>query len=285
MQTKHNFSLKIKGQETILDRPWIMGILNLTPDSFYDGGEIESVEVAVNKVRRLLSEGADIIDIGAMSSRPYSQEISVEEELSRLKTILPELKIQFSHTIFSIDTYRSIVAEFALKHGVSIINDITAGMKDEQILRLAAESNTPYIAMHMQGNPENMQANPSYKNIVDELKQFFNSRFELYEKIGLKQRILDVGFGFGKSIEDNYKLLFHLPEFQEFNCPLLVGISRKSMIYKPLNISPSDALTGTTALHFEALQRGANILRVHDVKEAKQVVDLFQLYQSVNKPN
>jgi dihydropteroate synthase len=284
-QDNTNFSLTIKGRQWLIDKPVIMGILNLTPDSFYDGGTNSTIDIAMESVKQMLSEGAEIIDIGAMSSRPYSKEISLEEELSRLKNILPELQVQFPNNIFSIDTYRSEVAEFAIKNDISIVNDITAGLKDKRIIELAAESKTPYIAMHMQGNPEQMQSNPRYTNIVEELKKFFEERIELYEKLGLKEVILDVGFGFGKSIEDNYRLLNHLPEFEVFNLPVLVGISRKSMIYKPLDISPAEALTGTTALHFEALQRGANILRVHDVNAAKQVVDLFQLYQSANKPN
>jgi dihydropteroate synthase len=282
MQSNHKFSLTVKGKPWKISKPIVMGILNLTPDSFYDGGTNSTIDIAINKVRQMLVDGAEIIDIGAMSSRPFSHEITVEEELSRLKFILPELQIQFPNHIFSIDTYRSEVAEFAIKNGISIINDITAGTKDENIIRLAAESKTPYIAMHMQGSPETMQSNPNYKNIVEELIIYFQNRLELYEKNGLHDVILDVGFGFGKSIEDNYSLLKNLNQFQSLLKPILVGISRKSMIYKPLNISPQDALSGSSALHFEALRQGANILRVHDVKEAKQVVDLFILYDNLN---
>lgn len=281
MQSKYNFSLNLRGKPWQINNPIIMGILNLTPDSFYDGGTNSTINLAIKKVNQMLSDGAEIIDIGAMSSRPFSQEISIEEELNRLKTILPELKIQFPITIFSIDTYRSEVAEFALKNGVSIINDITAGTKDNRILSIAKEYQAPYIAMHMQGTPDSMQVNPIYTNIKDELYAYFNEKLEIFSKLGLIDVIIDVGFGFGKSIEENYILLKHLNQFQGLSRPVLVGISRKSMIYKPLNISSYDALIGSSALHFEALRQGTNILRVHDVKEAKQVVELFNIYDKV----
>lgn len=281
-QNNRNFSISIKGKPIDFSSPWIMGILNLTPDSFYDGNENLTIQKAIDNVSKMIHDGADIIDIGAMSSRPFSLEISLEEELRRLNAILPNLMNQFPNTLFSIDTYRSEVAEFAINHGISIINDITAGAKDKRILELARDSQLPYIAMHMQGSPISMQVKPSYKNIMEELTQFFQDKLEEFDKIGLQNIILDPGFGFGKSLEDNYSLLGHLSDFHSLNCPLLVGISRKSMIYKPLEISPSEALTGTIALHFEALRQGANIVRVHDVKEAKQVVDLYRIYKHSN---
>lgn len=282
IQTKSNFSLNIHGNIVILDRPYIMGILNLTPDSFYDGGQNSNHTIIIDKVAKMIDEGADIIDIGAMSSRPYSEEIPVSEELSRVRGILPLIKKAFPNTILSIDTYRTEIAEYAVNNGVSIINDITAGKKDEQILTIAKKYRTPYIAMHMLGMPQTMQNNLSYDNILSELMYFFSERLQLFAKIGLSDVILDVGFGFGKSIEDNFRLLKNLSYFNALNCPILAGISRKSMIYKPLNLSPKEALNGTTALHFEALRQGAHILRVHDVKEAKQVVDLFTIYKMAN---
>lgn len=282
MQTKHNFSLRIQGKQIQFDRPQIMGILNLTPDSFYDGGTNTTIELAISKVKTMFNQGADIIDIGAMSSRPYSIEISIDEELNRLKNILPELKNQFQNKLFSIDTYRSEVAEFAINNGISIINDITAGDKDPRILTIAKEYRVPYIAMHMKGTPQIMQANPSYINICEEIYSYFFDKIEIYTKLGLKDVVLDVGFGFGKSIEDNYTLLKNLNLFQKLNFPILVGVSRKSMIYKPLNILPKNALNGSTALHFEALRQGASILRVHDILEAKEVLDLYSIYDKVN---
>jgi len=259
-----------------------MGILNLTPDSFYDGGQNSNQSIIIDKIAKMIDEGADIIDIGAMSSRPYSEEIPVIEELNRVRSILPLIKKEFPNLILSIDTYRAEIAEYAADNGVSIINDITAGKKDEKILYIAKKYRTPYIAMHMLGMPQTMQINYSYENILSEIIFFFSERLQVFAKIGLSDVILDVGFGFGKSIEDNYQLLKNLSYFNSLNCPMLVGISRKSMIYKPLNLSPKEALNGTTALHFEALRQGAHILRVHDVKEAKQVVDLFAIYKKAN---
>ena len=273
------FSLNIKGELYRIDEPKIMGILNLTPDSFYDGGHCTSTKDFLTHTEKMLSEGADIIDLGAMSSRPFSKELPLEAEFKRVQNILPDLINEFPKTIFSIDTYRSEVAEYAVDHGVSIINDITAGTKDEEILNIARKYNAPYIAMHMQGMPENMQILPKYQHIVQDVMYFFSERLQAMRRIGIADIILDVGFGFGKSQLDNFSLLKNLAIFQEFDCPILVGISRKSMIYKCLELSPQEALNGTTALHFEALRNGAHILRVHDVKEAKEVVKLFKEYQ------
>ena len=279
--SQRKFSLNIKGELYRIDEPKIMGILNLTPDSFYDGGHCTSTRDFLTQTEKMLSEGADIIDIGAMSSRPFSKELPLEEELKRVENVLPDLISHFPKTIFSIDTYRSAVAEYALDHGVRIINDITAGTKDEEILNIARKYNAPYIAMHMQGMPENMQILPEYQHIVQEVMYFFSERLHTMRRIGITDIILDVGFGFGKSQSDNFALLKNLAIFQEFDCPILVGISRKSMIYKCLDLSPKEALNGTSALHFEALRNGAHILRVHDVKEAVEVVKLYKEYQKV----
>ncbi len=276
---KKLYSLNIKGKLWTIDQPKIMGILNLTPDSFFDGGQQQSHKEILKHIENMLMLGADIIDIGAMSSRPYSQELSEQEELSRLRGVLSSIIKEFPQTIFSIDTYRSTVANYALDQGVSIINDITAGTKDEQILVVAKRFNAPYIAMHMKGSPVNMQDNPNYENIITEILYFFSQRLQIMRKIGISDIILDVGFGFGKTMSDNYKLLKNLAVFQEFYCPILVGLSRKSMIYKCLDSSPQEALNGTSTLHFEALRNGAKILRVHDVKEAVEVVKLYREYE------
>jgi dihydropteroate synthase len=277
--SKPIYHLNIKGKLYPLDEPKIMGILNLTPDSFFDGGLYSTTKDFITQTEKMLLEGADFIDIGAMSSRPFSKELPLEEELERVQKVLPELLKKFPNTIFSIDTYRSAVAEYALDQGVCIINDITAGSKDPKLIELAKNYQTPYIAMHMQGKPETMQLNPNYQNIVQEILYFFSQRIQAMRKAGLIDIILDVGFGFGKSQIDNFNLLKNLSIFNEFECPILVGISRKSMIYKCLDIAPQEALNGTSALHFEALRNGAHILRVHDVKEAKEIVKLFIEYQ------
>jgi dihydropteroate synthase len=276
---KKNYSLNIHGRLWNLDQPKVMGILNLTPDSFYDGGKFITTKDLLIQTEKMLHEGADLIDLGAMSSRPFSKELPVEEELKRLQNALPDLLKNFPSTIFSIDTYRSPIAQYALNQGVAMINDITAGTKDEEILKVAKSFNAPYIAMHMQGSPNTMQHKPEYQNVITDVFQYFGQRLIQMKKEGISDIILDVGFGFGKSIRDNFTLLKHLSIFQELDCPLLVGISRKSMIYKSLDTDPENALNGTTALHFEALRNGAQILRVHDVKEAKEVVRLYVEYE------
>ena len=272
-------SLNIKGKLWSIDQPKIMGILNLTPDSFYDGGQLLSHKAILKHIENMLLDNADIIDIGAMSSRPFSQELSEQEELSRLRGALSAIIKEFPQTIFSIDTYRSAVANYALDQGVSIVNDITAGTKDVHILEVAKRFNATYIAMHMKGSPVNMQDNPNYENIITEISYFFSQQLQIIQKIGISDIILDVGFGFGKTMSDNYTLLKHLAIFQEFDCPILVGLSRKSMIYKCLDSTPQESLNGTSALHFEALRNGAKILRVHDVKEAVEVVKLYREYE------
>ncbi len=276
---KKNYSLNIHGRLWNLDQPKVMGILNLTPDSFYDGGKFITTKELLFQTEKMLHEGADVIDLGAMSSRPYSKEMPIEEELKRLRTALPDLLKNFPSTIFSIDTYRSQVAKYALNQGVAMINDITAGTKDEEMLKVAKSFSAPYIAMHMQGSPDTMQHKPEYQNVISDVFQYFGQRLIQMKNQGISDIILDVGFGFGKSIRDNFTLLKHLSTFQELDCPLLVGISRKSMIYKSLDTDPENALNGTTALHFEALRNGAQILRVHDVKEAKEVVRLYLEYE------
>ena len=271
-------SINIQGRLYSLEDPKIMGILNLTPDSFYDGGQFETVSASIRQVEVRIQEGADMIDIGSMSSKPYRLEIPIEEELRRLQIIFPVLRKEFPKTIFSIDTYRSGIAEYTLSQGANMINDISGGRKDDQMLDIIAKYKVPYVLMHMLDRPETMQDNPSYNNVLIEIATFFQTQLDKCISKNIHDIILDIGFGFGKSLEDNYHLLKHLGYFSMLNYPILVGLSRKSMIQKVLNCDASQGLNGTTALHWEALRNGAKILRVHDVKEAKEVVKLFAEY-------
>ena len=254
--------------------PKVMGILNLTPDSFYDGGKFQSIKLATKRCDEMLSQGADIIDIGAVSSRPGSNIISEKEEFDRLIPVLKTLVKEFNSAIFSIDTYRSQIAKASIDEGASIINDITAGKFDSNMLPLVGKYNTIYVAMHMQGDPHKMQKNPIYKDITSELLSFFLDKIKSCQLNKVHNVIIDPGFGFGKEINQNFEILKNLEIFQELNVPILVGFSRKSMIYKSLKIQSVDALNGTSVLNTVALLKKANILRVHDVKEAKESIEL-----------
>lgn len=271
--------INVGGQLLDLRFPIPMGILNVTPDSFYDGGSFSKVDDAMGRVAQMIEEGAQIIDIGGFSSRPTAKMISEEEELNRIIPVIAEIKKQFPKAILSVDTYRSKVVQSVLKYTDFIVNDITAGSKDETLFEVVSANNLPYILMHMQGSPENMQLNPSYeKSVTAELLDFFaKGIFELKQK-DIHQLIIDPGFGFGKQIEHNYELLKKLNVFNIYELPIMVGLSRKSMIHKALEIDAKDALNGTTALHMAALLNGAKILRVHDVKEAVQTIKLYRNY-------
>lgn len=273
------FSIKLKRDLLVLDKPILMGILNLTQNSFYDGGTLHGIDDILLRVETMLEEGAKIIDIGAMSSRPFSEELSVSEELIPLETYLPKIMARFPEAYFSIDTYRSTIAQFALENGVCMLNDISAYRLDKELIAILKKHQVPYVLMHMKGVPQDMQMDPEYDNLLLELYQFFDSKIMELKSKGISDIILDLGFGFGKRIEDNYKLLKNLSYFHTFDLPILTGISRKSMIYNPLGSTAKDALNGTTALHFEALRQGSKILRVHDVKEAKEVITLYNLYE------
>lgn len=257
-----------------------MGILNITPDSFYDGGKYLYKENWISQTKKMLDEGADIIDIGAVSTRPNAKEISEEEELQRLIPVIKTLKNEFSGIIISVDTYRSKVARQAINEGASIINDISAGTFDENMIQTVAELNVPYIIMHIKGTPENMQQNPVYDDVIKEIMIFFSRRIELCKKAGVNDVIIDPGFGFGKTVEHNYEILKNLELFKIFELPILVGISRKSMINKVLNIRSTDALNGTTSLNTIALLKSANILRVHDVKQASETIKIVSELQN-----
>ena len=272
-------SIQIKGALQHFDTPKIMGILNITPDSFYDGGQFQEPLAAAQQVEKMLQEGAAYIDIGAMSSRPGSDILNPDEELKRLLPVLDYLLKQFPTACFSVDTLHSKVAEVVLAKGVTLINDISAGQEDPNMMAVVSRYKATYVMMHMQGLPKNMQDHPSYENPVQELLHFFSGKIEQAKEAGIDNIIIDPGFGFGKTIAHNYEILKQLKAFQTFNLPLLVGISRKSMIYKPLGLSPEEALNGTTVLHTKALLEGAQILRVHDVKAAKECIDLVALMQ------
>lgn len=260
-----------------LSHPQVMGILNVTPDSFYAESRTQSNESILKRATQIIREGASIIDIGAYSSRPNADNITSDEEKNRLKKALNIIRENFPEVIISVDTFRADVARMCVEeYKVDIINDIAAGDMDKKMFETVAELGVPYIMMHMKGTPQNMQQNPHYDNIIREVFLYFSEKVQKLRDLGVKDIILDPGFGFGKSIEDNYELMDHLEEFDIFNLPLLVGISRKSMIYKLFNTSPEGALNGTTVLNTISLLKGANIIRVHDVKEAVETVKIVE---------
>lgn len=263
-----------------INQPLVMGILNVTPDSFFDGGKFTSAKAILSHVDLMVREGVDIIDIGGYSSRPGAEEVSVEEESKRVDQTLAIVRDKFPDVVLSIDTFRSKVAALALeKYQVDIINDISAGNIDPEILDVVAENKSAYIAMHMQGIPTTMQNTPKYAHVVKDILTYFSKRIQLLHDKKIHDIIIDPGFGFGKTVDHNYQLLAGLESFKLFEYPVLVGLSRKSMIYNYLNNTADDALTGTIVLNQIALQKGANILRVHDVKEAKQIIELNKKIQ------
>ncbi len=272
-------SLNCKGKLLDLSTPVIMGILNITPDSFYDGGQITGVDSALRLAESMLIEGALILDIGGQSTRPGAKSINSTEEWKRIGPSLISIKKHFPDAIISIDTFYSEVAKNAVEEGASIINDISAGEFDKGMFSFVLQRQVPYILMHMKGSPENMQENPQYENVVSEVLNYFINRVSHLKMMGLNDIIIDPGFGFGKTIENNFSLLKNLSLFQILDCPILAGVSRKSMITKTLNISPAEALNGTTALNAFALLNGASILRVHDVAEAMEANKLVIAYQ------
>lgn len=275
---ERKLTINCKGNLIDLSTPKIMGVINSTPDSFYDGGSYNEIDKALKQVRKHLNDGASFIDVGGYSSRPDAKHITTEEEIKRVIPLILEINSQFPEAVISIDTFRSEVAEKAIKSGASIINDISAGDLDTKMLETVADLQVPYIAMHMKGTPQTMQLNPLYnKDIAKEIIYYFSKKIETINKLNINDIILDVGFGFGKTIEDNYQLLSSLDLFKIFNIPILAGVSRKSMIYKPLEIKPSEALNATSVVHTIALQKQVNILRVHDVKEAMECIKIVGL--------
>ncbi|GLB50578.1 dihydropteroate synthase [Neptunitalea sp. Y10] len=257
-----------------------MGILNVTSDSFFDGGSYTNPQSIVKQCEKLLSEGADIIDLGAYSSRPGAIDISESEEIAKISSATEIILKHFPETIISIDTFRAKVANAGIAAGAAIINDISGGDLDDKMFETVANLNVPYILMHMKGNPQNMQTQTSYKNITTDVNLHLSEKIAKAKSYGMNDIIIDPGFGFAKTLEQNYELMNHLEMLHFHNLPILVGISRKSMIYKLFNSTPQEALNGTTILNTIALQKGAHILRVHDVKEAKECITIYQQLNS-----
>lgn len=271
------------GQLIDLTVPKVMGIVNLTPDSFYDGNRYHNPSLIVSRVESMLSEGAAMIDLGAASSRPGAATVSEQEELQRLMPVVTLLLREFPNLILSVDTYRSAVAKQCLNAGVALINDISAGLMDQHMLQVIADHQVPYIMMHMRGTPQTMTQLTQYDNLVKEMRYYFSERIAAARALGINDLIIDPGFGFAKTVDQNYELLQQLELFQQLDVPVLVGLSRKSMVYKVIDETPEEALNGTTALHMVALQKGASILRVHDVREAVQCIRLHEKLRETTK--
>ena len=276
--------LNVNGRLLDLSTPRVMGILNLTPDSFYAPSRMEADDAIAARARQIVEEGAAIIDVGAYSSRPGAADVSVEEEMARLRRGLSIVRNAVPEAILSVDTFRADVARMCVEeYGVDIINDISAGELDKDMFSTVAALHVPYILMHMQGRPQNMQRAPRYDNLLKDIFLYFARKVQQLRDLGVYDLVLDLGFGFGKTLEQNYELMAHLEEFSVFELPVLVGVSRKSMIYRLLECGPEDALNGTTVLHTIALQKGASILRVHDVRPAVEAVRIVsQLMGSTN---
>lgn len=279
-------TINCRGELYDISTPKVMGILNITPDSFYDGGRYNSDQNILQRTEKLLMEGADIIDIGAYSSRPGADHVSEKDELERLTNSLKLIRERYPKIIISVDTFRSNIAKKVVKdYQVDIINDISAGEMDLEMFNTIAELKVPYVMMHMQGTPDTMQQNPSYKNVVQDIIMYFSKKVDELKLLGIDDVIIDPGFGFGKTVDHNYQLLKYLDDFKIFELPILVGVSRKSMICKVLEVDPDNALNGTTVVNTLSLLGGANILRVHDVKEAKQTIKLFEKFANAKVDN
>ncbi|MGL6268803.1 MAG: dihydropteroate synthase [Chitinophagaceae bacterium] len=275
------FSWNLKGTLKIVNNPLVMGILNITPDSFYAGSRLMPEYNWLTKAEKMISDGADILDIGGQSTRPGSERIGMEEEMNRIIPVIKKLRQQFPEIILSVDTYQSVVAKKAVEAGANMVNDISGGEMDPEMLKVVGNLSVPYICMHMQGKPENMQKAPYYENIISELLDFFQLKKVQCRDAGIHDLILDPGFGFGKTTAHNFQVLHNLSVFKMTGLPIMAGLSRKSMVYKTLDITPEEALNGTTVLNTIALMQGADILRVHDVKEAKDAIILIGLLESV----
>lgn len=270
-----NVTLNCKGRLLLLDKPIVMGILNATPDSFFNKGIASSPQQLADTAQQMISDGATILDIGGLSTRPGSEAISIQEEIDRVVPVIELVRKSDKDVYLSIDTYHAKVAAAAVAAGADIVNDVSAGEMDSEMLTTVAQLNVPYIAMHMQGTPKTMQQEPIYEHVVKEVLDYFIQKIKQCAHAGIKDIIIDPGFGFGKNMEHNYLLLHHLNMFKILGIPVLAGFSRKSMINKLLNTKPETALNGTTILNTLALQKGAKILRVHDVKEAAQVIEVY----------
>lgn len=269
-------TINCNGNLIDLATPKVMGILNVTPNSFFDGGKHTNENEILNQVEKMLSEGATFIDVGAYSSKPKAEFVSEKEELERILPVIQSILKQFPEAILSVDTFRSEVARVCIENGAAMINDISAGSLDENMFEVIAKYKVPYIMMHMRGTAQTMQSLTNYDNIVKEMIFYFSEKVAKATSLGITDLILDPGFGFAKTLEQNYEVLQNIKLFQMLELPILVGVSRKSMIYKVLNSNPNDALNGTTVLNTIALMKGAKILRVHDVKEAVECIKLIQ---------
>ena len=277
METPKAKYINVNGTLLNLSTPCVMGILNITPDSFYADSRMQTEKEIVQRIEQIVGEGAGIIDIGAYSSRPNAADVSAQEEMERLRMGLTILRRIAPEAVVSVDTFRADVARMCVEEfGVAIINDSAAGEMDAEMFRTVARLNVPYIMMHMQGTPQDMQQHPHYDNLLKEVFQYFARKVQQLRDLGVKDIILDPGFGFGKTVEHNYELLAHLEEFRVFELPLLAGVSRKSMIYRLLGTTPQEALNGTTVLDTICLLKGADILRVHDVREAVETVKIVE---------
>ena len=273
-------TINCKGQLIDLSTPKVMGILNVTPDSFYDGGSYKDERDILNQAKQMLAEGAAFIDIGGYSSRPGAEFVSEDEELNRVIPVIKLILQHFPECLISIDTFRSTVAQKAIEAGAAIVNDISAGKLDDAMITTVGKLSVPYIMMHMRGTPKTMQQQTNYDDLIKDVLSYFAERIALAHKAQIKDIIIDPGFGFAKTLEQNYKMLNHFKLFKIADKPILAGVSRKSMIYKTLNTASVDALNGTTALHMVALENGAALLRVHDVKEAMECITLFNKLKS-----
>ena len=277
MQDYIPYTIMHNGKIIDLSRPQVMGILNVTPDSFFDGSRKQTEKEIAQRIEQICQEGASIIDIGAYSSRPNADVVSTKEEMARLQRGLKLLKDSAKNILLSVDTFRADVAKMCVEeYGVDIINDISGGTLDKDMFSTVARLKVPYILMHMKGDPQTMQLSPFYHNIVSEVCDYFEEKILKLNELGVQDIILDPGFGFAKTLEHNYQLLHHLEELHRFHLPILVGISRKSMIYNLLGITPKDALNGTSVLNTISLMKGAHILRVHDVKECMETIQITQ---------
>lgn len=283
METLNTQYINVNGSLMDLSKPCVMGILNVTPDSFYEGCRMQTETDITYRVEQIIKEGAGMIDIGAYSSRPNAKNVSPQEEMERLRMGLTVLRKVQPHAIVSVDTFRADVARMCVEeYGVAIINDIAAGEMDKDMFRTVAKLNVPYIMMHMKGTPQNMQQHPHYDDFLKDVFLYFTRKVQQLRDMGVKDLILDPGFGFGKTMKHNYELLAHLEEFRVFELPLLVGVSRKSMIYNLLGTTSQEALNGTTVLNTLSLLKGADILRVHDVREAVETVKIVEAMRMNN---
>lgn len=269
-------TINCKGQIIDLSTPKIMGILNITPNSFYDGGKYSLENNAISQVEKMLIEGATFVDIGAYSSKPNAEFVSEEEELNRIIPVVKAILKEFPETLLSVDTFRSSIAQECIDNGAALINDISAGNLDEKMMEVIAKYNMPYIMMHLRGTPQTMQSQTNYEHLIKEMITYFSDKINKARSLGINDLIIDPGFGFAKTTNQNYEILTNLELFKILELPILTGVSRKSMIYKTLDISPDEALNGTTILNTIAITKGATILRVHDVKEAMECVKLCE---------